>query len=37
MIILLTNCGGKAMKWNTPKVLGVSVGLEINSYACAEV
>ncbi|MBC6444319.1 MAG: pyrroloquinoline quinone precursor peptide PqqA [Alphaproteobacteria bacterium GM202ARS2] len=25
------------MAWNTPKVAEVSVGLEINSYACAEV
>ncbi|MBC6444966.1 MAG: pyrroloquinoline quinone precursor peptide PqqA [Alphaproteobacteria bacterium GM202ARS2] len=25
------------MAWTTPKVAEVSVGLEINSYACAEV
>ncbi|NDB30788.1 pyrroloquinoline quinone precursor peptide PqqA [archaeon] len=24
------------MAWNTPKITVVSVGLEINSYACAE-
>ena len=35
--ILLINNGGKAMKWYTPKVHEISVGLEINSYACAEV
>ncbi|MGB8273889.1 MAG: pyrroloquinoline quinone precursor peptide PqqA [Alphaproteobacteria bacterium] len=25
------------MTWNTPKIVEVAVGLEINSYACAEV
>ncbi|MBT4769156.1 MAG: pyrroloquinoline quinone precursor peptide PqqA [Rhodospirillaceae bacterium] len=25
------------MAWNTPKISEISVGLEINSYACAEV
>jgi len=25
------------MTWYTPKVAEVAVGLEINSYACAEV
>ncbi|MAI84952.1 MAG: pyrroloquinoline quinone precursor peptide PqqA [Rickettsiales bacterium] len=24
------------MAWNTPKISEISVGLEINSYACAE-
>ena len=24
------------MAWNTPKIIEISVGLEINSYACAE-
>ncbi|MAJ03062.1 MAG: pyrroloquinoline quinone precursor peptide PqqA [Rickettsiales bacterium] len=24
------------MAWNTPKIAEISVGLEINSYACAE-
>jgi len=24
------------MAWNTPKITEISVGLEINSYACAE-
>ncbi|MBL6935181.1 MAG: pyrroloquinoline quinone precursor peptide PqqA [Alphaproteobacteria bacterium] len=25
------------MSWNTPKITEIAVGLEINSYACAEV
>ena len=25
------------MAWTTPKVLEICVGLEINSYACAEI
>jgi len=25
------------MKWMTPKVVEISVGMEINSYACAEL
>jgi coenzyme PQQ precursor peptide PqqA len=25
------------MAWNTPKIVEVAVGLEINSYACADV
>ncbi|MGH6947929.1 MAG: pyrroloquinoline quinone precursor peptide PqqA [Kiloniellales bacterium] len=25
------------MKWTTPKVLEIAVGMEINSYACAEL
>ncbi|HLF59119.1 MAG TPA: pyrroloquinoline quinone precursor peptide PqqA [Alphaproteobacteria bacterium] len=25
------------MTWNTPKIVEIAVGLEINSYACAEV
>ena len=29
--------GAKLMAWNTPKITEISVGLEINSYACAEV
>ena len=28
---------GVTMTWYTPKIHEVSVGLEINSYACAEV
>jgi len=28
---------GDKMTWYTPKVSEVAVGLEINSYACAEV
>jgi coenzyme PQQ precursor peptide PqqA len=29
--------GGSAMAWTTPKVFEICVGLEINSYACAEI
>jgi coenzyme PQQ precursor peptide PqqA len=29
--------GGNDMKWTTPRIVEVSVGLEINSYACAEL
>jgi len=29
--------GDNKMTWYTPKVSEVAVGLEINSYACAEV
>jgi len=25
------------MKWKTPVILQIAVGLEINAYACAEV
>ncbi|HLF58042.1 MAG TPA: pyrroloquinoline quinone precursor peptide PqqA [Alphaproteobacteria bacterium] len=25
------------MAWTTPKIVEICVGLEINSYACAEV
>jgi hypothetical protein len=25
------------MAWNTPRVVEISVGCEINAYACAEV
>jgi len=25
------------MKWRTPVILEIAVGLEINAYACAEV
>jgi coenzyme PQQ precursor peptide PqqA len=28
---------GTAMKWKTPVVIEIAVGLEINAYACAEV
>jgi coenzyme PQQ precursor peptide PqqA len=27
----------RAMKWKTPVIIEVAVGLEINAYACAEV
>jgi coenzyme PQQ precursor peptide PqqA len=26
-----------AMKWKTPTIIEIAVGLEINAYACAEV
>jgi len=26
-----------AIKWKTPVIIEISVGLEINAYACAEV
>jgi coenzyme PQQ precursor peptide PqqA len=26
-----------AMKWKTPVIVEITVGLEINAYACAEV
>jgi coenzyme PQQ precursor peptide PqqA len=26
-----------AMKWKTPIIIEIAVGLEINAYACAEV
>jgi coenzyme PQQ precursor peptide PqqA len=29
--------GGIAMKWKTPVIIEIAVGLEINAYACAEV
>ena len=34
----LTICRRKlAMKWKTPIIIEIAVGLEINAYACAEV
>ena len=29
--------GGTSMAWKTPKIVEISVAMEINSYACAEV
>ena len=26
-----------AMKWKTPVIIEIAIGLEINAYACAEV
>jgi coenzyme PQQ precursor peptide PqqA len=26
-----------AMKWATPRIIDIAVGLEINAYACAEL
>jgi coenzyme PQQ precursor peptide PqqA len=28
---------GTNMAWTTPKVVEICIGLEINSYACAEL
>jgi coenzyme PQQ precursor peptide PqqA len=28
---------GTAMKWKTPVIIEIAVGLEINAYVCAEV
>jgi coenzyme PQQ precursor peptide PqqA len=27
----------ECMSWTTPKVIEISVGMEINSYACADL
>jgi len=27
----------KPMKWTTPRIVEIAVGLEINSYACADL
>jgi coenzyme PQQ precursor peptide PqqA len=29
--------GGHAMTWTTPRVIEISVGMEINCYACADI
>jgi coenzyme PQQ precursor peptide PqqA len=29
--------GETSMTWTTPKVVEISVGMEINCYACAEL
>jgi coenzyme PQQ precursor peptide PqqA len=29
--------GGIAMKWKTPVIVEIAVGMEINCYACAEI
>jgi len=31
------NVGENAMSWTTPRVVEISVGMEINCYACAEI
>jgi coenzyme PQQ precursor peptide PqqA len=28
---------GPAMKWKTPVIIEIAVGLEINAYACGEI
>jgi coenzyme PQQ precursor peptide PqqA len=35
--VLILNRGKMAMKWKTPVIIEIAVGLEINAYACAEV
>ena len=32
-----TAAKGTAMKWKTPVIVEIAIGLEINAYACAEV
>jgi coenzyme PQQ precursor peptide PqqA len=32
-----TKIGGMAMKWKTPVIVEIAVGMEINCYACAEI
>jgi coenzyme PQQ precursor peptide PqqA len=27
----------KPMSWNTPRVIEIAVGMEINCYACADI
>jgi coenzyme PQQ precursor peptide PqqA len=34
---LRTGSREMAMKWKTPVIIEIAVGLEINAYACAEV
>lgn len=29
--------GRSQMKWTTPRIVEIAIGLEINSYACAEL
>jgi coenzyme PQQ precursor peptide PqqA len=29
--------GGKSMQWTTPRIVEIAIGLEINSYACADL
>tara|TARA_B100001013_G_scaffold74425_1_gene39624 strand:- start:312 stop:446 length:135 start_codon:yes stop_codon:yes gene_type:complete len=36
-ILYLSSMEETNMSWYTPKIAEVAVGLEINSYACAEV
>jgi coenzyme PQQ precursor peptide PqqA len=35
--VMTPSLGGSAMAWTSPKIVEICVGLEINSYACAEV
>ncbi|MFC7735225.1 pyrroloquinoline quinone precursor peptide PqqA [Roseomonas sp. GCM10028921] len=34
---MATQPKGTEMAWKTPKIVEISVAMEINSYACAEV
>ena len=36
---LIQSCTNEetAMKWKTPVIIEIALGLEINAYACAEV
>jgi coenzyme PQQ precursor peptide PqqA len=34
---LNTNSKGIRMSWTTPRVVEISVGMEINCYACADI
>jgi coenzyme PQQ precursor peptide PqqA len=29
--------GRAAMQWTTPRIVEIAIGLEINSYACAQL
>jgi coenzyme PQQ precursor peptide PqqA len=35
--LTITRLKDIAMKWKTPVIIEIAVGLEINAYACAEV
>jgi coenzyme PQQ precursor peptide PqqA len=37
--VLVTSQSGEdyAMKWKTPRIVEIAVGMEINCYACAEI
>jgi coenzyme PQQ precursor peptide PqqA len=35
--LTITRLKEMAMKWKTPVIIEIAVGLEINAYACAEV
>jgi coenzyme PQQ precursor peptide PqqA len=35
--LCLPEQGRSQMKWTTPRIVEIAIGLEINSYACAEL